>query len=159
MKSVRQAAMIVCFAVAAATAHHHFFPKSPSIPICDAQSIQRDEICLNSVIDSKNNPDVLWLDARSRRDWLRDGLAGSLLLTLDASESFDQQLANILPQLISSKRIIVYCSDQGCQASREVVKRLQHYGLQQDIKALHGGWQALNAAGWLPVRNQDAAAP
>ena len=159
MNPLRQAALIISFAVIAAAAHHQFSPKSKPIPPCDAQSIQSDEVCLSSLTNPQNNPDVLWIDARPRRDWLRDGLPGSLLLTLDAAESFDNQLAEILPQLISSKRIIVYCSDQGCQASREVVRRLQHYGLQQEVKALHGGWQALNAAGWLPIGSNKSITP
>lgn len=159
MRTLRQALLILVVAIIAAAVQKRISPRSPAVIECDAQKIDREEICLSALNDSSENGTTLWLDARTRRDWLRDGLPGSLLLTLDAQESFDSQLAEVLPQLISHQRIIVYCSDHGCQSSREVVRRLQQYGLQQDIKALHGGWQALNAAGRIPVSQHKTLPP
>jgi rhodanese-related sulfurtransferase len=115
--------------------------------ICNPATLAADEICLQTVIDDWGN-DCVWIDARRRADWEKDGLPGSLLLTTADGESFDQLLELAFPTLAEKqKRVVIYCSDAGCGTSREIAKRLREYQLVPEVRALHGGWKALSQAG------------
>ena len=94
---------------------------------CGPASLKPGEVCLETVLKDWNN-DVVWIDARRRVDWEKDGLKGSLLVTTADGESFD-------------------CSDIGCGTSLEIAKRIRDFQLVPDVKALHGGWKALQQAG------------
>jgi len=121
-----------------------------SVP-CEISQLKDGEICLSTVMSQWQN-NVLWVDARLRSDWEKNGLPGSILLTTVNGENFDQLLEQALPVLAEGKNIVVYCSDVGCGTSLEVAKRIGEFGLAPEVKALHGGWQALQQAGLTPVK-------
>jgi rhodanese-related sulfurtransferase len=148
----QQWAVIVGVSVIGAWANHLIDPVAPVSITCDPAAVAADEICLRTVIEDWNN-DCVWIDARRRVDWQKDGLPGSLLLTTADGESFDHLLEQAFPILVEkNKRVVVYCSDLGCGTSREIVKRLREYQLVPDVRALHGGWKALSQAGMIPQK-------
>lgn len=120
-------------------------PPDRSVP-CDPAAIPAGEVCLTTVTGEWGG-EVLWLDARSRAEWQRDGLPGALLVTTHASENFDELVAGALEQLAAAKRVVIYCSDTGCGTSHEVAKRLREFGIGPEYHVLYGGWRALSAAG------------
>jgi rhodanese-related sulfurtransferase len=151
---VPQVALIVGISAVAALITRAIKPPLKQAPpiVCDPATIAQDEICLNTVIlDWKM--DCIWIDARRRVDWEKDGIPGSLLLTTADGESFDQLLEQAFPTLAEKqKRVVVYCGDVGCGTSREIAKRLREYQLVPEVRALHGGWKALSQAGLVKLQ-------
>lgn len=93
---------------------------------------------------------AIWVDARPEEEFTRDHVPGAILLNEDRWDA-------LLPQLLSAwtpeKKIIVYCSSIGCNASREVAKKLREKVQLKDsagqncVFVLQGGWE-----GWLKGR-------
>jgi rhodanese-related sulfurtransferase len=150
----QQCAIIVGLSATAAVATYLIKPPPPAAAriVCDPAALANDEICLQTVIEAWHN-DCIWVDARRRVDWEKDGLPGSILLTTADGESFDRLLEQAFPVLAEKqKRVVVYCNDVGCGTSREIAKRLRDYQLVPEVRALHGGWKALSEAGMIPPR-------
>jgi rhodanese-related sulfurtransferase len=108
--------------------------------LCDPATLKPDEVCLEQIpADAK----VLWVDARSRSKWETSGLPGSFLWNLDPTE--DQQVfeADIVPRILETPRVIVYCGDENCGLSREVAKQIRALDIGANVSVLRGGWQAL----------------
>jgi rhodanese-related sulfurtransferase len=112
--------------------------------LCDPATLKADEICLQQVSSSDK---LLWVDARSRKDWEKNGLPGSVLWNLDADEDIQAFEADIAMRIIETPRVIVYCGDENCGLSRQVADRIRALQLGAEVSVLHGGWRALSEAG------------
>ena len=89
---------------------------------------------------------AIWIDARPDEEFARDHVPGALSLNEDRwNESLPQFLAVWSPE----KKIVVYCSSQSCNASREVAHRLRNQAQppMQNVFVLEGGWEE-----WLKSR-------
>ena len=54
---------------------------------CDVTTLKPDEVCLQQIpADAK----VLWVDARTRKEWKKNGLKGSVLWNLDQLQHTDR---------------------------------------------------------------------
>ena len=113
---------------------------------CDPSTLIAHEVCLATVMQQWHN-DVIWVDARRRSDWEKDGVPGSLFITNAKEENFDELLALSAEKLSVGKTVVVYCTDVGCGTSLEVAKRIRDFQLAPEVHALHGGWKALEQAG------------
>ena len=81
---------------------------------------------------------AIWVDARPDEEFARDHVPGALSLNEDRwNELLPQFLAAWSPE----KKIIVYCSSQGCNASREVAHRLRNEAQLPNVFVLKGGWE------------------
>lgn len=81
---------------------------------------------------------ALWIDARPEEQFTREHVPGALPLNEDRwNELLPQMLAAWSPE----KRIVVYCSSEGCGASREVARRLREEAQLQNVFVLQGGWE------------------
>jgi rhodanese-related sulfurtransferase len=85
-----------------------------------------------------------WVDARPDNEFEREHVPGALLLNEDRwNELLPQFLATWSPE----KKVVVYCSTQGCNASREVARRLRNEAQLKDeegkncVFVLEGGWE------------------
>jgi rhodanese-related sulfurtransferase len=86
--------------------------------------------------------DAIWVDARPEEDYEREHVPGALSLNEDRwSEMLPAMLAKWLP----GKRVVVYCSTQGCGASREVAHRLRKEAGLTNVFVLEGGWEGWRA--------------
>ncbi|MFT4175820.1 MAG: rhodanese-like domain-containing protein [Luteolibacter sp.] len=112
--------------------------------ICDPALLKPDEICLEAV---PTDQPILWVDARSRKDWEETGKPGSMLWNLDATEDMSVFEAEAATRLMDARRAIVYCGDENCGLSRQVADRIRALGLADQVLVLHGGWRALKEAG------------
>lgn len=133
---------LISFAAAGATFAVKGAPKRYFI--CDPKTLLADEICLTDVHDDGK---ILWVDARIRSDWQKNGVTGSLLWSLDTSEDQQAFEAEIAMRLMDSPIVIVYCGNENCGLSRQVADKIRQLGLGSEVKILKGGWRALHDAG------------
>jgi rhodanese-related sulfurtransferase len=140
MNPLAQLALISAVSLAAAGATYLTVgPPQRTVP-CDPAALKPDEICIDSV---PTGDGVLWVDARSRGDWKKNGLPGSILWNLDPAEDMRVFEADAAPQLLGSHTVVVYCSDENCGVSRQVAERIKALDLGPKVLVLHGGWRAL----------------
>jgi rhodanese-related sulfurtransferase len=81
---------------------------------------------------------VIWVDARPDNEFERDHIPGAILLNEDR---WNELLPQFLGQWSAERKIIVYCSAQSCNASREVAKRLRDEAQLKNVFVLDGGWE------------------
>lgn len=144
MKSVAQLAVISAMALAAAGGT--WLIKGPPVRrlVCDPATLKADEVCLESI---PGGTEVVWVDARKRSDWEKNGVPGSLLWNLDADEDMKAFEAEAVSRIAVTPRVIVYCGDENCGMSRQVAERIRGLDLGAEVSVLRGGWRALNEAG------------
>ncbi len=143
MSGARQLAVIAGISLAAAAGT--FWIKGPPLRayFCDPATLKPDEMCLAQIpADAK----VLWVDARHRKDWQKNGLAGSALWNLDPNEDMQAFEADIAMRIMDTPRVIVYCGDENCGLSRQVAERIRALQLGAEVSVLRGGWSALRDA-------------
>lgn len=100
-----------------------------------------DEVTLQTA--SLWNPPPVWIDARSRAAYNRSHLPDARLLTLDETENFEQLLFALDKEnlLDGTRPVVVYCSSNSCQLSREVATRLSERYPELKVFILQGGWK------------------
>jgi rhodanese-related sulfurtransferase len=87
---------------------------------------------------------AIWIDARPDEEFARDHVPGALSLNEDRwNELLPQFLAAWSPE----KKVVVYCGSEGCNASREVARRLRKEAQLPNVFVLEGGWEE-----WLKTR-------
>ncbi len=145
MKAWAQLAAVL--ALTAAAAGTTYWVKGPPqrAPRCEAAKLQADEVCLQRVMDEWQGK-VLWVDARPRGDWARDGMAAALLWNLDTHENMQAFEAEVAGRMLDGSRVVVYCSNENCGVSRQVAERIKALQLGNEVYVLYGGWRALAAA-------------
>ena len=82
---------------------------------------------------------AIWVDARPDNEFERDHVPGAIPLNEDR---WNELLPAFLGQWLPEKKVIVYCSSQSCNASREVAHRLRDEAGLKDVFVLRGGWEA-----------------
>lgn len=150
MNAFGQLAAIAAVALTASAAT--WLIKGPPVRTfaCSPASLKPDELCLQQIPESTQ---VVWVDARSRADWQKNGLPGSVLWNLDPAEDMQAFEADVALRVAETPRVIVYCGDENCGMSRQVADRIRALGLGAEVFVLHGGWRALNEAG--RIRNSN----
>lgn len=106
--------------------------------VCDPAKIRHNEICL---ADVKEN--ALWIDARSRAEWKKNGLKGSVLWNMDPKEDPNTMEAEAAPHIATAEMVVIYCSSERCGTSREIADRIHKLGFGPEVKTLFGGWDAI----------------
>ena len=87
---------------------------------------------------------AIWVDARPDEEFARDHVPAALSLNEDR---WNELLPQFLAAWSPGKKIVVYCSSLGCNASREVARRLRREAQLPDVFVLEGGWEE-----WLKKR-------
>lgn len=113
---------------------------------CLQAELKPDEVCLDRVMREWQGG-VLWVDARSRAEWQREAVTGSLLWNIDQSEDMQAFEADAALRMMDGQRVVVYCSNENCGVSRQIAERIKNLQLGNEVFVLHGGWRALQAAG------------
>lgn len=87
---------------------------------------------------------AIWVDARPDEEFARDHVPGAVPLNEDRwNELLPQFLATWAPD----RKVVVYCSSQSCNVSRDVARRLRKEAQLQNVFVLQGGWEE-----WLKTR-------
>jgi rhodanese-related sulfurtransferase len=126
-------------------------PPQRQIP-CTPSLLKPGEICLDAIARDR---EVVWVDARSRKDWQNNGLPGSLLWNLDPTEDMQALEAEIAMKVVEHPYVIVYCGDENCGTSRQIADRIRGLGMNAQVFVLHGGWRTLKEAGLTKAPNQN----
>lgn len=100
-----------------------------------------DEITVGDARASSSR--ILWIDARSEEDFRTEHIPGAVLLN---AESWDSLLPEMLRLWSPSRKVVVYCSRQSCDASREIARRLREEAGLKDVYVLTGGWETWKEA-------------
>jgi len=81
---------------------------------------------------------AMWVDARPDVEFERDHIPSAMLLNEDR---WNELLPRFLATWSPEKRVVVYCSSQSCNASREVARRLRDEAQLKNVFVLQGGWE------------------
>ena len=140
--------MLVVTGIGLAAAGATWWLKGPPsrVFVCDPAALAEGEVCLEQVLGGEP---VLWVDARPRADWERDGVVGSELWNLDPAEDMQAFEAAVAMRLLDAPRVVVYCGDENCGVSRQVADQIRKMGLGAEPLVLKGGWAALRDSGLL----------
>jgi rhodanese-related sulfurtransferase len=115
-----------------------FHPKRPA---WSAETLAPGEVALPTALGWGDK--VLWLDARSEKEFDASHIPGGMLLNED---DWDDLLPRMLAAWRPGRIIVVYCSSLRCQASQEVAERLRKEARLPEVYVLKGGWEAWLAA-------------
>jgi rhodanese-related sulfurtransferase len=147
MRTVTELALVLaCASLGAVATWKIAGPPSRQIP-CDPATIAAEEICLSTVQAEWPAGSFLWIDARPAAEWKLNGIEGSIPLTITGDSPFEEQVLGLQEKLLGAERALVYCGSASCGTSKEVVRRLTEAQLIPEVRALHGGWDALRQAG------------
>ena len=120
---------------------------------CEESELEKNEVCLKTVL-SWEADSYLWVDARPRGRWEKNGVSGSVLVTDDQDEDEFELIESFMTAVFRDgnvfPKVIVYCNESGCESSRSIAARLRNeYGVNLgfEVYVLHGGWKALAADG------------
>jgi rhodanese-related sulfurtransferase len=83
---------------------------------------------------------AIWIDARPDAEFERDHVPSAILLNEDR---WNDLIGPLLATWSPDKKVVVYCSSQSCNASREVAHRLRNQTQppMQNVFVLQGGWE------------------
>ena len=81
---------------------------------------------------------AIWVDARPDNEFAGDHVPGALPLNEDR---WNELLAQFLAAWSPEKKVVVYCGSEGCNASREVARRLRKEAQLPNVFVLEGGWE------------------
>ncbi len=121
--------------------------------VCDPESLKAGEVCFSEVKEWQKDS-YLWVDARPRKLWKKNGVIGSVLLTDDNEEDYMALQGNFMLSLTGGsepyQRVVIYCNEEGCGSSKAIATSIRKdfgeaFGLE--VYTLFGGWKALAAEG------------
>ena len=81
---------------------------------------------------------AIWVDARPDVEFEREHIPGAVPLNEDR---WNDLLPSFLAKWSPEKKVVVYCSSQSCNASREVAHRLRDEAQLKNVFVLQGGWE------------------
>jgi rhodanese-related sulfurtransferase len=82
--------------------------------------------------------DLMWVDARPDAEYSAAHIPGAFSVNEDR---WNELLPQFLQQWAPGKKVVVYCSSQSCNLSREVAHRLRTEVQIPDVYVLQGGWE------------------
>ena len=133
VSAVRQALLLIALAFVPAIGEAIYFRNKVSWQSRDLASEMVD-------LDHAQSwgANAIWVDARPDNEFERDHVPGAIPLNEDR---WNELLPPFLGQWSPEKKIVVYCSSQSCNASREVARRLRDEAGLKDVFVLQGGWE------------------
>jgi rhodanese-related sulfurtransferase len=131
---LRQALVLLALAVVPAVGEAIYFRKNVSwqSPVRASEMVDVDQA-------RAWGNDVTWVDARPDEEFARDHVPGAISLNEDR---WNELLPGLLNVWSPDKKIVVYCSSQSCNASREVARRLRNEAQLKNVFVLKDGWEA-----------------
>jgi rhodanese-related sulfurtransferase len=84
---------------------------------------------------------TLFVDARSKTDFLEGHVAGAISLPVN---EFDARIETFFDQYQPHQAMIIYCSGRSCQDSHHLAQKLMQFGYQNISIMIDGfpGWKA-----------------
>lgn len=144
MNAFSQLLTIGCVSLAAAVGTYWIKGAPARMFACEPAALKVGEVCLEQIAPDAQ---VVWVDARLRKDWEKNGVQGSVLWNLDPAEDMQAFEAETVGRIMETPRVIVYCGDENCGLSGQVAERIRGLDLGAEVSVLRGGWRALLEAG------------
>ncbi len=124
-----------------------------SVP-CSESDLKEGHVCLKTVL-SWGEDQVLWVDARKRKEWQKNGIKNSLLFNDQKDENLDDLDAAFMEVQAVTPRphVVIYCDTDACGTSEIVAKHLRENFAEMlgfKVWVLYGGWKALAAEEMIP---------
>ena len=132
-RALRQAALLIALALLPALVQAIYFRDKVSWHSRDLASEMVDVDLARSWGEN-----AIWVDARPDNEFKRDHVPGAIPLNEDR---WNELLPPFLAQWSPEKKVVVYCSSQSCNASREVARKLREEAQLKDVYVLEGGWE------------------
>jgi rhodanese-related sulfurtransferase len=82
---------------------------------------------------------VLWVDAREASAYVKEHIPHAVLLN---ETEWNRLIPGFLEVWRPDVKVVVYCSEQTCNASEEVARRLRRELNLPDVFVLKGGWDS-----------------
>ena len=130
---VRQALLLIALAFVPAIGEAIYFRNKVSW-----QAPDRSSEMVNLDQARSWGANAIWVDARPDNEFEQDHVPGAIPMNED---HWNELLPTLLAQWSLEKKIVVYCSSQSCNASREVARRLRDEAGLKDVFVLRGGWE------------------
>ena len=130
---VRQALLLIALAFVPAIGEAIYFRDKVSW-----QSPDRSSEMVNLDQAQSWGASAIWVDARPDNEFAQGHVPGAIPLNEDR---WNELLPTLLAQWSLEKKIVVYCSSQSCNASREVARRLRDEAGLKEVFVLQGGWE------------------
>lgn len=139
MVAFRQALLICVLAVPPAGVTALLHPRSPwrtaDVPLAPFE--------VTVAQASHWGANVLWVDARSTVDYGAGHIPGAVALS---ESDWEKQFAAFVDVWSPERKVVVYCSQLECSASRHVAERLREDLGSVEVYFLRGGYEAWKAA-------------
>lgn len=103
---------------------------SPPISLADAMSLY-------------NSPNTIFLDARTKEDYVKGHIKGALNLYM---EEYDTWAPQVLPKVSKDAVVVTYCGGDECELSLFLARNMTADGYK-NLKILFGGWEEWVQAG------------
>ena len=133
VSAVRQALLLIALAFVPAIGEAIYFRDRVSW-----QSPDRSSEMVNLDQAQSWGANAIWVDARPDNEFEQGHVPGAIPLNEDR---WNELLPTLLAQWSLEKKIVVYCSSQSCNASREVARRLRDESGLKEVFVLRGGWE------------------
>jgi len=142
-----QSALILALGAAGAWATWKWHPDRPELYLVSEDTAGPNEITVADALALEKQGRLVWLDARVRSEFDKGHVPGAFLLNLYEWVDLMRPVIEKLQEFPEYPVIVVYCDSQKCTASKEIRQNLLDTGLGDlDIRVLHGGWPAWQAA-------------
>jgi rhodanese-related sulfurtransferase len=129
-------------------------PPDRSVPCVQAE-MKADQVCLDTVMNEWMG-DVLWVDARSAREFKKAHLPEAILIPeidVENQIAVQETMERIGLAGVEGKKLVVYCGTDACGSSELVAKKIRETGFHSEVFVLYGGWKAVIA------RQMDVVSP
>jgi rhodanese-related sulfurtransferase len=142
LRMLWQSGLLLALAAAGALATWKWHPQRPELYLVTEQA-GPDEITVTEALKLEKGKGVIWIDARTRREFDKGHIPGAFLLNLYEWEDLMVPVIESIKASDEERTVVVYCDSQKCTASREIREKMIGFGLGDlDIRVLHGGWPA-----------------
>ena len=133
VSAIRQALLLIALAFVPAIGEAIYFRDKVSW-----QSPDHSSEMVNLDQAQSWGANAIWVDARPDNEFEQGHVPGAIPLNEDR---WNELLPTLLAQWSLEKKIVVYCSSQSCNASREVARRLRDEAGLKEVFVLRGGWE------------------
>ncbi|MGC6425377.1 MAG: rhodanese-like domain-containing protein [Akkermansiaceae bacterium] len=149
LRTILSSAGIGALSLAAAGLTWLFVGPPDRSVFCNEDELEPGHVCLETV-RSWERGSHLWIDARPRELWEKNGVSGSVLLTDDNNEDYDLLFEGFMNAIFNGgdifPHVVIYCNEAGCGSSKAIAEKLRNEVADElgfKVHILHGGWKAL----------------
>ncbi|MCF6313752.1 MAG: rhodanese-like domain-containing protein [Verrucomicrobiales bacterium] len=136
-QAIKQLLWITALAVLAAGITFFVHKKAPAL--YEVSVVNENEVTWEEVHQWAGK--VIWIDARSERDFAKSHVGGALLLNQENWADLLWQHRDVIESVEEADRLVVYCDGSNCRRSSEIAERLRTELALERVYVLKGEWK------------------